>query len=183
VRCEHLLIEKSLEITTFFYFLFTHEILRKIRAHKVGKMKGSSGSSSSKKSSDGQTVKVDEQEAAANLKLQESVKRSTAIYYRLTNRKNAADGTETASSSVSFRDKVSNFFGRESADVRLIRSSLKSYRQKLHFELQTISKSNVKHRKRVTDQYNEFKKQEKQLSNWGLKFAIPAFRMQVSIRS
>jgi hypothetical protein len=146
-------------------------------------MKGSSGQNSPKRGSDVSTVKIDEQEAAANIKLQESVKRSTAIYYRLTNRKNANDGTESASSSVSFRDKLSNFFGRESADVRLIRSSLKNYRQKLQFELQTISKSNVKHRKRVTDQYNEFKKQEKQLANWGLKFAIPSFRMQVVIRS
>lgn len=66
--------------------------------------------------------------------------------------------------------------------VRLIRSYVKSYKTRLALESQTIAKANAKHNRRVADQFGEFKKQEKQLSSWGLKFAIPTFRMQAWVR-
>ena len=47
-------------------------------------------------------------------------------------------------------------------------------------ENQNIVKANAKHHKRLLDQFIEFRKQEKQLCSWGLKFAVPTFRMQVS---
>ena len=58
---------------------------------------------------------------------------------------------------------------------------LKSYRTTLQGELQHCSRASQRHRKRVTDQFQEFEVHEGKLVGWGLKFIIPFFRMQVSV--
>lgn len=50
-----------------------------------------------------------------NQKLQDSIRRSLTIYSRVIGKKASADGANNTSNSL--RDKVANFFARESAEV------------------------------------------------------------------
>ena len=63
----------------------------------------------------------------------------------------------------------------------MIKSLLKSYKERLSKELSTVSKTYSKKISRVTEQITEFDALEAQLLSWGLTKYIPSFKIQVRL--
>ena len=61
----------------------------------------------------------------------------------------------------------------------MIKSLLKSYKERLSKELSLVSKTQSKKISRVTEQVAEFDTLEAQLLSWGLTKYIPSFKIQV----
>ena len=61
----------------------------------------------------------------------------------------------------------------------MIKSLLKSYKERLSKELSSVSKTQSKKISRVTEQVAEFDTLEAQLLSWGLTKYIPSFKIQV----
>eukprot|EP01036_Dinobryon_divergens_P032511 gene32511-42121_t len=112
------------------------------------------------------------------------------MYDRIVGRQKGSQGTKhqlfsplkeqepVVASSNSIKNKFLNLFSKESAQDRMIKSLLKSYKERLIKELSIVSKTYSKKISRVTEQITEFEALETQLLSWGLIKYIPSFKIQ-----